>query len=143
MNEYVFTSKLFVGRIIFGYDTDGTLIKFIKEAELSITQNNWLHDRLEKPSRNFPHFEQDLHTTVGKSGKVELLIDVSFAAFWAVYSKKVNKLRAEKIWNRLSEADRHICLSKIKQYKNYCKTNNRILKDPDTYLNNRSWEDEL
>jgi len=135
MNEYVFTSRQFKGVMFFAYE-EGVLVKFLNQAAISAVQMEYLQ-------KNFPFAESELQRLIGKSGKVEQVIDVSFAAFWELYGKKVNKQRAEKIWYRLNEADRQVCLSKINKYKYYCKTHNRILKDPDTYLNNRSWEDEL
>ena len=135
MNEYVFTSKLFSGQMTFGYE-DGVLTKFINEANLKDEQLVYL-------TSHFPFVEDNLQKLIGKSGKVEQIIDVSFAKFWDLYAKKVNKTRCEKMWYKLSEADRQLCNSKLNKYKFYCKTNNRIQKDPDTYLRNRSWEDEL
>ena len=136
MAEYIFTSKLFKGQILFGFDEQDTLVKFINEAELTDEQIKYL-------THNFPFTLSDLHKILGKSGKIEELIDVTFENFWERYDKKVNKKRCEQLWFKLTEADRQVCLSKIQRYKNYCKMNNRITKDPDTYLRNRSWEDEL
>jgi hypothetical protein len=135
MNEYLFTSKMFKGQLFFGYE-DGILIKFLNEAELNDNQLVFLQS-------NFPFVEDELQKILGKSGKIEIIIDVSFENFWEMYGKKVNKQRTEPLWYRLSEADRQHCLSKIQKYKNYCKMNNRTLKDPDTYIKNRSWQDEL
>jgi hypothetical protein len=136
MNEYFFTSRLFKGQLIFGYDENGILIKFINEAELSDTQMFFLRS-------NFPFCDDELPKIAGKSGKIEKIIDLSFDRFWDIYGKKVNRKRCEDLWKRISDGDKQACLSKIKKYQVYCKLNNRILKDPDTYLRNRNWEDEL
>ena len=136
MNEYVFTSKLFTGQLLFGYNEEGILIKFINEAELSDTQMLFLRS-------NFPFIDDELSKIVGKSGKIERIIDLRFDKFWILYDKKVNRKRCEILWHKLSNGDKQVCLSKINRYKNYCKLNNRLMKDPDTYIRNRNWEDEL
>ena len=136
MSEYVFTSNKFKGNIYFGYDDEGVIIKFLNEANLTTGQMVYL-------SKNFPFAQSDLLNIVGKTGRVEEIIDVSYEKFWTAYDKRVNKKRCELLWYKLSEADRQVCLSKINKYKNYCRMNNRLMKDPDTYIRNRSWEDEL
>jgi len=136
MNEYVFSSKLFTGSMHFGYDEEGILNKFLNYAQLNDKQLQYL-------TGNFPFVESDLQKLVGSSGKIEQVVDVSFEKFWTMYAKKVNKKRCESLWYARTEDERQLCLSKIPKYLNYCKLNRRIVKDPDTYLRNQSWVDEL
>jgi hypothetical protein len=136
MKEYVFTSKLFAGNIVFGYNDDGILIKFVNEATLSNNQMLYL-------SKNFPFAESELQRIVGANGKIEEIQDVSFERFWRLYDKKVNRKRSEDLWYKLSEGDRQTCLQKIPKYKTYCRLQNRYIKDADTFLRNRTWEDEM
>jgi hypothetical protein len=136
MTEYVFTSRTFQGNLFFSFDDDRILVKFVNEAQLN-------DDQLAFLQRNFPFTEELLSKILGKHGKLEEIMDVSFEKFWTTYDKKVNKKRCEELWYKLPQNLRQLCLSKIQKYKNYCKMHNRVMKDPDTYLRNRSWEDEL
>ena len=67
--------------------------------------------------------------------------DIQFDVFWNLYDKKVSKDKAQAKWNKLPYEDKikiiqtlpaFIAKIKDKQYQPY----------PDTYLNNRRWEDE-
>ena len=67
--------------------------------------------------------------------------DIQFDVFWNLYDKKVSKEKSVAKWNKLSYDDKvkiiqtlpaFIAKIKDKQYQPH----------PDTYLNNRRWEDE-
>lgn len=68
---------------------------------------------------------------------------VGFEKFWNLYDKKVgNKNKLLKKWNNLTPKDKlkifiHIPLYKISQ------PNKRYRKNPETFLNNKSWDDEI
>lgn len=66
-----------------------------------------------------------------------------FDQFWIEYEKKVGPIvRLRKIWNSISVADRKL----IKDYIPFYKLNNpdkKYRKNPLTFLNNRSWFDEI
>jgi hypothetical protein len=68
-------------------------------------------------------------------------INIEFDVFWNLYNKKVSKEKSVAKWNKLSYYDKvkiiqtlpaFIAKIKDKQYQPH----------PDTYLNNRRWEDE-
>jgi len=134
--KWAFTSKQFVGTLTFGYDDEDVLIEFQNEAELSLVQQQFLRT-------NFPFVRTDLEKILGSSGTIREVIDISFDRFWTEYDKKVNKKRAEKLFYTLSETNRQLCIDSLKKYKSYCKSRNRELKDPDTYIRNDGWLDEL
>jgi len=129
------TKKAFEGTLMFEYDEEGILELFQNDSSMTVEQLIFLHSR-------FPFVESEL-LNISKNLKVEEITDVTFDCFWEKYDKKVNRKRTEILWYKLSIADRQVCLSKINKYKNYCRMNNRLMKDPDTYIRNRSWEDEL
>lgn len=61
--------------------------------------------------------------------------------FWDSYDKKVGKIAFEREWNKLSEDDMILAISKAKIY---AKANEKkFRKDPERYIRNRSWEDEI
>ena len=66
-----------------------------------------------------------------------------FDNFWNAYDKKVGlKEKVEKKWNKLSLEDQKAILEYIPKYK-IAQPNKTYRKNPETFLNNRSWEDEL
>jgi len=66
----------------------------------------------------------------------------SFNQFWEAYGKKKDKFKAEKIYNKLSEQDRGKIKNTIATYLQLT-PNIQFRKFPCTYLNSRSWEDEI
>lgn len=74
----------------------------------------------------------------------EVPADLSFAAFWNLYAYKVgNKARCEKLWKLLDSTDRIACLASLLRYKRYMLAHpNQELAYPETYLNQRRWENE-
>lgn len=69
--------------------------------------------------------------------------DLSFAAFWAAFKYKVGKkARAERLWNAMPEADRQAVFVKIPSYHQFIAIMNQNSAYPETWLNNRMWENE-
>jgi len=66
----------------------------------------------------------------------------SFEQFWNLYDKKIGKQKAENLWVKLPEDDKTAILIHIPLYK-IASPDKQYRKNPETYLRNRSWEDEL
>jgi len=66
----------------------------------------------------------------------------SFSDFWELYDKKVGKELAIKKWNKLKQSDKEKI---IKVIPNYILNNpeKQFRKNPSSYLNQKSWNDEL
>lgn len=66
----------------------------------------------------------------------------SFKDFWDMYDKKMNAAKCEKKWNKLSKKAK---LKIMEALPAYIKStpDKQFRKHPMTYLNNRSWEDEV
>jgi len=69
-------------------------------------------------------------------------INIEFDEFWNLYDKKIAKVKCEQKWKKLRNKEREeiiktlpkfLATIKDKQYQPY----------PETYLNQRRWEDEL
>lgn len=74
---------------------------------------------------------------------VEADYEASFADFWAAYNKKINKIRAEKIYTGMGKLDKILALQGIKKYDAFLKEQKwRAKADPETYLRNKMWENE-
>lgn len=70
-------------------------------------------------------------------------LNVSFEDFWDLYDKKVGeKGKLTKKWENLKPADRTAAMEHIPRYK-LAEPNKKYRKNPDTYLNNKSWNDEI
>jgi hypothetical protein len=77
-----------------------------------------------------------------KSIKTEIT-GLTFDDFWNLYDKKVgdkDKLRPK--WDRLSEEDKRKALNYTPFYKE-AQPNKQYRKNPETFLNNKCWNDEL
>lgn len=71
------------------------------------------------------------------------LVNYPFEQFWKDYDKKVgSKERLIKKWLKLKDHDRELIRSHLPKYK-IAKPDKLYRKDPQTYLNNKSWLDEL
>lgn len=68
----------------------------------------------------------------------------AFPAFWELYAYKVgNRARVQKKWEALPEADRINAMAAIPRYKRFA-ANKRIERVyPETYLDQRRWENEF
>ena len=79
----------------------------------------------------------------GDEIEVEVLDPCSFSSFWNTYSKKVgDKQKIERKWNKLSKAEKQAVMDHLKEYIPST-PNLQYRKNPQTYLNNKSWNDEI
>lgn len=75
-----------------------------------------------------------------KPNKIDL--NIPFSEFWNLYDKKVGNKKAEILWIKLSNDERSIAMEHITQYK-LSQPDKQFRKDPATYLNNKSFNDEI
>ncbi|NJB36370.1 hypothetical protein [Croceivirga sp. JEA036] len=144
LTTYTVTARsgLFVWQ--FKYHLNGDLKAFeVLQGQMQENQIKWLFN-----AKNFPSQEDRMDfwtkdVEMRKFFEVEKgTVDTSFATFWTVYDLKQNKLRAEKLWIKLSEADRIKALAGIRRYNDWLRMHSGIAKClPDTYLRNKRWED--
>lgn len=75
----------------------------------------------------------------------EVPLDISFERFYNAYAfhggEKRNRIRANKEWDKLTEADKAGAINYVKKYAVSCKNRGTGMKHPDTYLSNRTWND--
>lgn len=70
-------------------------------------------------------------------------INIDFEWFWNEYDKKVgDKRKLKKKWEKLAEQEREAIMIYIPAYK-LSEPDKKYRKNPETFLNNRSWEDEI
>jgi hypothetical protein len=65
-----------------------------------------------------------------------------FDYFWDLYDKKVGRTKCEKLWEKLPDAERLLCVQYIPLYKQ-AQPDKQYRKNPETFLRNKSWNDEI
>ena len=69
-------------------------------------------------------------------------INIVFDVFWNLYDKKKDRPKCERKWENLKDRERELVISYIPAYKESTQ-DKQYRKDPATFLNNRSWENEI
>ena len=70
-------------------------------------------------------------------------LNVPFDDFWNLYDKKVgDKEKIKTKWGKLKDSEREAIMNHLPLYKK-SQPNKKYRKDPATYLNNKSWNDEI
>ena len=73
----------------------------------------------------------------------ELIPNISFDTWWDLYDKKVgSKTKLQSKWNKLNDDQRTQAIKHTKEYK-IAQPDKQYRKNPDTYLNNESFYDEI
>jgi hypothetical protein len=139
--QYILTGKRTAIKIVFTYDLQGLL----KAFEIEGIEN-------EKPlqylfwNNKFPFpYTKELIEPVRRLGVFhieEVDDDLSFDRFWQTYGLKVSKKKAEKLWQKLSKADRIKVFLHLPKYEAYLQHKGIEKAYPDTYLRNAKYEDE-
>ena len=70
-------------------------------------------------------------------------INIDFEWFWNDYDKKVgDKQKLKKKWNKLTDQERQNAMNYLDLYKQSV-PDKQFRKNPETFLNNKSWNDEI
>ena len=70
-------------------------------------------------------------------------INIDFEWFWNEYDKKVgDKQKLKKKWNKLTDEERQNAMNYLELYKQSV-PDKQFRKNPETFLNNKSWNDEI
>jgi hypothetical protein len=77
-----------------------------------------------------------------KDDKGSVAEEYPFSEFWEFYDKKKDKQRAEKVYKKISLRDRKCIFNTLQAYKDST-PDKQYRKNPETYLRNRTWEDEI
>lgn len=140
MNKYIITSPRFAGEInvLYGVDNKLVFIDFMK-CDLSDEQIDYFKTKLPVvyTDRFMEAFGQSKLTVIQEG------FEVTFDDFWNRYNNKVNRLRAEKEWKKLSKADQVNAFAKYQMYERHLALNSWKSKaGPDRYLKERFWDSE-
>ena len=66
---------------------------------------------------------------------------IPFDQFWSLYNKKTGKITCRTKWSKLTAQEQNAIMEHLPKYVN-ATPNTKYRKNPLTYLNNRTWEDE-
>jgi len=70
-------------------------------------------------------------------------INIDFEWFWKEYDKKIGeKQKLKKKWNKLTDEERQNAMNYLDLYKQSV-PDKQFRKNPETFLNNKSWNDEI
>lgn len=91
---------------------------------------------------NLSHKEDHMGNGDGNVNEMPLILNVPFEDFWNLYEKKVgSREKLEKKWAALKDGERLLVMNHLPGYKED-RPDKKYRKDPATYLNNKSWNDE-
>ncbi len=98
-------------------------------------------NKLKKDNANALQAQSEGNAKKERKGK-ERKEYIPFKKFWDLYDKKIGKPKSEKKWNKLSLDVQKKILEYIPKYK-LSQPNKLYRKNPETFFNNESWEDEI
>jgi len=113
-----------------------------KVKETKVKENNMRTElcATQTPKESDISISPDDHKS--KEDKVGSVQPYSFSEFWEFYDKKKDKQRAEKVYKKISLRDRKCIFDTLQAYKDST-PDKQYRKNPETYLRNRTWEDEI
>lgn len=68
----------------------------------------------------------------------------TFNEWWDAYDYKLDRKRCEKMWNKMSQADKELAMRHTERYVQSTFTDGRFpsRRHPGTYLHNENWHDD-
>ncbi len=86
--------------------------------------------------------ENENENTIKEKNGNELIIYPSFDDFWDLYDKKISRPKAQQKWDKLKQKEKEKIMGVLPVYL-FSTQDKQFRKNPVTYLNNKSWEDEI
>jgi len=89
------------------------------------------------------HSQEEEEQEEEKEQEQQQEVNIDFDWFWSEYDKKVGvKEKLKSKWNKLSDEERQNAMNYINLYKQAV-PDKQFRKNPETFLNNKSWNDEI
>jgi len=89
------------------------------------------------------HSQEEEEQEEEKEQEQQQEVNIDFDWFWNGYDKKVGvKEKLKYKWNKLSDKERQDAMNYIDLYKQAI-PDKQFRKNPETFLNNKSWNDEI
>jgi len=108
----------------------------------SNTQQSAASRRESPPETKRNEVETETETKANAASSGELVVWPSFEDFWNLYDKKQDKPKCIKKWNTINQAAREKIMQHLELYIR-ATPDIQYRKNPLTYLNNESWENEI
>ncbi|MDP2723182.1 MAG: hypothetical protein Q8O72_10520 [Bacteroidales bacterium] len=139
--QFILTGKNSRAKIVFKYDLNGRLTAFECEGIDNENQLKYLFWNEKFP---FPYLETMIPAIekLGKFNITKVEDDLSFERFWIAYDYKVSRKKAEKLYSKLTKAQRIKVFLHLPKYNAYLRAKGIEKAYPDTYLRNDKFEDE-
>lgn len=124
------------------------VIEFLDEQRVELQKR---HERLsisgkkgaEIRYKNKPRHSHPIATRREEKRRDNTIVElVPFELFWEAYDKKVGKEKSEGLWKSIKDPDKELIMQYIPKYKKAQPTK-KFRKDPQTFLRNRCWNDEI
>lgn len=135
--KFIISSKKFREVVIsFEFDQEGRLCAWSIKGPYTQEQYDWLLGKL-------PLRRESLKTYKSDSFDIEAIpLDLSFENFWNQYDKKVGKMEAERLYNKLPDEDKARAISYIPKLKRIKGAEGTQMPYPKTYLRQKTFLDE-
>ncbi len=146
MYKYIITHKEIAGEEIeITYNANGRLLKWDATTmqTLKAEQLQWLKNAVPMElSDPLAQFTELIEKTKGKIAITQSEFDVSFDTFWEAFSNKLHKQDAQRLFEKLSYADKVKCINSCAAYLKYCKRKGEWYNQqlPDTYISKRNFD---
>lgn len=139
MRKFVLTSSKMEGQIEIVFNENEISIVDFSKAKLTVEQRDYFLRHVAVCLFDLEAFVKQSRFTC-----VEADIEITFEMFWDKYAFKVDRKRAEKIWDKMSKAKKISAFYGIDRYDRYLRRTAdwRNKMEPKTYLKNERWEDE-
>lgn len=127
------------GDVSVSYNKNGELVSIcVAAAQMAGNAAQWMF-------RRFPLSLEEFKTTAETKGwrVSEVCLEVTFAQWWNLYDKKVNKARCLPLWNKLSTIKQIDVYYNTQDYLYYLDAEKwRTKADPETYLRKEFYNNE-
>lgn len=71
------------------------------------------------------------------------ILPQDFLLWWKMYDKQINRKKCLNLWLKLTEKERKDCIAKTPLYVSSTSDNKQFRKNPETFLRNKSFYDEV
>ena len=138
MRRFIITSYGFNGQAETVYNESGVLVK------IDLMDTDMKNQALLRFMDIVPVLVSEIEKAFSKTNCtiIEAGYEVTFDMFWLKYNKKINKLRAVPLWNKLTKTKQVKAYTGIAAYDKFLRSTTRQKLDPENYLRNEAWENE-
>lgn len=137
MKKYLISSSKYTGEVELVYSPHLEIVDFSK-TDMSIEGRQWMVRRIPSHSDGLPELIAGTGAVI-----VEENVVVHFEDWWKLYNKKINKDRALKLWDKISDTEKQKAwVGTIKYNRHLSKNLWQNKADPETFIRNKYWNND-